>query len=407
MKSEGYQFSNPVKTAFGKSALSHLPFDLYAMNVRKPLIIATKETRHTGALDHLLDAFKESTMTTGIYDNADSKVSLLEIIRDLTGLYTQKGFDAIIAIGGGRVVDLSKLLNISVSLGPGALRSCKGRDHVPAPLNPLVYVACKAGNGLEATKFLELPDRFYSSTFLMPDMAVIDPVMFSGKGLAADTVNETLAALSNSLEAIAVSDSAMLRANAQTVVATIMNALSDLIPGFAEGQTSPVSSLPVKNASQLSARLALASVINAAVISNGEDLILRKLGRAVSHRTGTPEGACASILLPGALSLLCPESKTQRLLLCLTDANRSCRTPAPEKFRTAMALHKLAVDTLCAAGKLNLPGTISETGLSQKNTDAVIREFSDETQTDIRLLSQVFTDDMSGQQEKPATGLYR
>ena len=79
---ENYEFSCPVKVNSGNKALEHLPFELDILNARKPLVITTKDATDRGLVNIIIDAFKGSGVTIGIFDAVPSSPDV-KLIREL------------------------------------------------------------------------------------------------------------------------------------------------------------------------------------------------------------------------------------------------------------------------------------------------------------------------------------
>lgn len=88
--------------------------------------------------------------------------------------------DVLLAIGGGTVIDLAKIIGVIRRHG-GTPRDYYGESKVPGPTMPLVAVPTTSGTGSELTPVSVLtdPDRELkvgvSSVHIIPDFAVVDP----------------------------------------------------------------------------------------------------------------------------------------------------------------------------------------------------------------------------------------
>jgi len=85
----------------------------------------------------------------------------------------------VIAIGGGRIIDVAKLIS-TVALSTNNYENViKGYKAIPAKYVPLLIMPTTAGTGSEATSFsvLYLQEKKYSvvSEFLLPDYVIVDP----------------------------------------------------------------------------------------------------------------------------------------------------------------------------------------------------------------------------------------
>jgi alcohol dehydrogenase len=89
----------------------------------------------------------------------------------------------IVAVGGGSVMDTAKGVNIVVSENADDLMQFSGAGNLTRPLKPLVAIPTTAGTGSEVTLVAVIADPArnlkmpFTSYFLMPDIAVLDPRM--------------------------------------------------------------------------------------------------------------------------------------------------------------------------------------------------------------------------------------
>ena len=93
---------------------------------------------------------------------------------------SQAEVDVIVAIGGGSVIDLGKVVAVLLTHG-GSVRDYYGECQVPGPTLPLVALPTTAGTGSEVTPVAVVsdPERDlkvgFSSVFAIPTFAICDP----------------------------------------------------------------------------------------------------------------------------------------------------------------------------------------------------------------------------------------
>ncbi|MCP4690399.1 MAG: iron-containing alcohol dehydrogenase, partial [Desulfobacterales bacterium] len=225
---EFYDFKCSFKTNSGKKALEHLPYDLGALNAHRPLVVTNKEIQGRGLIKQLTGAFKGSGLTLGIYDGV-TPASDVQTVKKLVGIYNDGGFDAILAVGPGEIVDVAKIVNIVVSGKPRDLKERAGKDKIPNPLKPLVLVPATPGLGKESTNEASLGDLFFSSEYLAPHMVVIDPRMLEAEE-PGPVVNASMAALAYSAEAYAMEPgNPLVNTYAYSAMRLIMDNLMDVV----------------------------------------------------------------------------------------------------------------------------------------------------------------------------------
>ncbi|MEN9430445.1 MAG: hypothetical protein RJA86_1304, partial [Pseudomonadota bacterium] len=178
-----YEFFCPVKIVAGHKALEHIPFELAALLAKRPMIITDKGVRGAGLLEHVANAFEGAdSQIVVIFDDVPPDSSL-STVRNAAAIYRENNCDAIIAIGGGSVIDTSKGVNILVSEGGNDLLKYSGAHNLPKPLKPFFVVPTTSGTGSEVTMVAVISDTDkgvklpFTSYFLMPNAAILDPRM--------------------------------------------------------------------------------------------------------------------------------------------------------------------------------------------------------------------------------------
>ncbi len=127
----------------------------------------------------LLAAVRERASVVGVFADATPDVPLSDV--DLAvAAAAEVDADVILAIGGGTVIDLAKIVGVIRRHG-GSPRDYYGEAKVPGPTYPLVAVPTTSGTGSELTPVSVLtdPERELkvgvSSVHIVPDFAVVDP----------------------------------------------------------------------------------------------------------------------------------------------------------------------------------------------------------------------------------------
>jgi len=349
-----YEFFCPVKTHSGNRALEHLPVELDALNARKPLVITGKDETKAGLVDVLIHAFRDSAITVGIFDDVSAAPDL-PLMKDLFRIYRDKGFDAIIAVGGDPVMDAAKTLNIAVSGEPEDLETCAGKDRVKDPLKPLIYVPDLSGTGYETSRYAHLGDRIYDSPFLMPDLVVIDPRMTVSKD-AKTTAATALVALTQAAEVYVYSGKNPLTdCYAYPAIQFVMENLVKVI----------------KNSQDRKSCLALANAhcMAGCAFSNAAAGMAHVLGKAAGDACGFSHGLCMGVVLPYVLERYAslPGYHMADLLLPLTDFDGYAGTAEEKRGQKAIdtifdlqnELHKISSGAIPRTlREVNVPGDI-------------------------------------------------
>ncbi len=379
-----FTFLCRTKTGFGMNALEHLPFDLSGMGSQKPLVLLDKDAHLSGSIKPLARAFKESGMTLGIcppiekISNAGNETGKndLTLLKELYQIYTDKGFDAIIALGTGRVTEVAKALNMAVTLGPDVLKATNGLAKITVPLTPFAYIPTGMGMGTETSGVARFNNHTFHSPFLAPDLAVIDPGILT-QDTSPVLINAGLTCLAACCEAHVLSGNPPARAYAATAIGLIMENLMPLVKSILVPGMSP-------NKKAIGhACLTHASVITG-IILNGNTLVSVSLGQMVANHCKTDPGHAMAILLPAVLDLMVKDlSDLGNLALPLSGSDEYSAVPPPQ--HPGMAIQKIQslLNELYQISLGTLPRTLGEAGLDRQAISSLGLLFSDSASTDI------------------------
>lgn len=286
-----YEFHCSVKILCGRKALANLPHELSSLGAAKPLVITDKGVVAAGLLKRLLRAFKDAGTTTGpIFDETpvDSGVS---VVNRIAGIYRAEGCDAIVALGGGSVMDTAKGVNIVISEGSEDLAAFQGVDRLSATMKPLIAIPTTAGTGSEVTSAAVIFDDVDSkekialvSARLMPHVAIVDPALMETMPPRV-TAATGMDALTHAVEAATgVQKNPMSDAFASAAIRMVA---AQLVPAVEDGGNGD-------------ARLAMANAALLAGIAFSNSMV--GVVHALAHATGAichvPHGVANGILLP-------------------------------------------------------------------------------------------------------------
>jgi alcohol dehydrogenase len=323
---DNYEFSCPMKINSGTKALEHLPFELDVLNARKPFIITNKDSADHERADTIIDAFKDSRVTIGIFDGVPFSPDM-RLIRELFSVYRDRGYDAIIALGGGAVTDTAKALNIVVSGEPEDIERCAGDNLIPKHLKPFIMVPTLLGTGYETTRYAFFGGKTYASHFLMPDLVVIDPRMTIAEDVMT-TAASTLVALTHSVEAYtSPGKNPLADSYAFPAIRFIMENLANI----------------VRSPSDKKGCLALANAhcMAGCAFSNIEAGIAHKLGKVIGDSSHVPHGICMAILLPHVLEWQFSKGGAHIDDLLLPLAGFDVYAETPDEMRSQKAIDVL------------------------------------------------------------------
>ena len=366
-----YEFFCPVKVIAGSAALEHVPFELHTLGAKRPMIITDKGVRANNLLAPLEAAFAASeTIIGAIFDDVPPDSSL-DTVRLAAKTYRDNNCDAIIAVGGGSVIDTSKATNILVSEGGDDLLKYSGAHNLPRPLKPFFVVPTTSGTGSEVTMIAVVADTQrnvklpFASYYLMPNAAVLDPRMTQ--------------TLPPHLTAMTAMDAMTHSVEAYTCMAA--NPISDAYASAAIKKISENLFKVLDNPSDAQGRLELAQASTMAGIAFSNSMVglVHSLGHALGAVAHLPHGLCMNLFMPYVLEFnkSVNGDKISDLLLPLAGADIYAQTPANQRADKAIATINAMRDRLFALTKL--PRTLRETG---KVTEAMLDEVAEKALND-------------------------
>lgn len=320
-----YEFFSQSKINAGKKALEHIPCELESMDARKPIVLTSREITSSGLTAAFKKALYESDIVLGaVYDRVYPYATINQI-NDLALLFRERGCDSIIALGGGSIMNVAKGLNIAVSLN-GHLTDCAGEDKISSHLKPLIYVATGSVNGKETTSQAYVDNHKFVSTFLLPDVVIIDNRMVRSLD-PQSAVDSSLAALTAAIESCAYPyNNPMSDLYANVAIKLIFNNLPRVIKKPRDREACRA--------------LANAHAVAGIAFSNVPEGMAFSLGRAIAHDTSYSMGACMGVLLFANLSFKMEKGEGIRseLLYALRGIDEYCATPERDRVRRSMEL---------------------------------------------------------------------
>jgi alcohol dehydrogenase len=120
-------------------------------------------------------------------------------------IYRAEGCDALVALGGGSVLDCAKGIGVVNACG-GHILEYEGVDTIHRPLPPLVCIPTTSGSSADVSQFAIITDTVRKvkialvSKMLVPDVSLLDPVPTTTMS-AALTAETGVDALTHAIEA--------------------------------------------------------------------------------------------------------------------------------------------------------------------------------------------------------------
>ena len=352
---DNFEYYCPVKFIAGERALDSLAAELEKCGSKRPMIVTDPGVSQAGLVTVVLESLRGSAYSAiEVFADVPANSSV-QTVEYLASLCRGKKTDALIAVGGGSVLDTAKAVNLLISAGTEKLSDAEGADFLDRPLGPLFAVPTTSGTGSEATLVCVIEDNqkgekhLITSQFLQPRTAFLDPRMTAGLPPKA-TAMTAMDAVGHCIEAVY---SLARNPFSFSLACTALKLIRDNLKAVIEN--------PQDKESRLNMALA-ASAAGAAFSSS-----MVGLAHALAHSSGEvchlPHGLAVSIFLPAVMeyNLDKASSLLADLLPFVGSEEDLVKTPAALRADKVIAIIKEWREYLYE--KTGLARTLSETGL--------------------------------------------
>ena len=268
---------------------------------RRVLLVTDAVITQLGLAGPLTDALAAAGVLVTVFDGVtpDAPIPVLE---QGLALFTAEKCEAIVAFGGGSVMDAAKVIGLAAANGkhPRELVGYfKGR-HGPAPI---YAVPTTAGTGSEVTVAAIISDpeagqkMMVADSRLVPEMAALDPTLMTGLPPAI-TAATGMDALTHAVEAF---------------ISQWATPYTDRMALAAVGMVWEHLPRAWHDGSDLVAReqMALASTYAGLAFTRANVGNVHAIAHQLGGRYHTPHGLANAIMLPGVLRFSLPEAAPQ------------------------------------------------------------------------------------------------
>mgnify|MGYP002554631214 CR=1 FL=1 len=194
------------------------------------LLVTDAPVRSLGLTKPLEDALKEASIACAVYDKTVPNPTI-QNIEEGRALYLSSRAQAIIAVGGGSVMDCAKVIGARIAKPHQSVQHMGGLLRILRKTPMLIVVPTTAGTGSETTLAAVITDpaarhKYPINDFaLIPDYAVLDPELTRGLPPML-TATTGMDALTHAIEAyIGRSTTKLTRAMSEEAAARIVRSL--------------------------------------------------------------------------------------------------------------------------------------------------------------------------------------
>jgi alcohol dehydrogenase class IV len=174
-------FHIPPVLIVGPEASEQAGEESRKLGVEKGLIVTDEVLLKLGILDNIKQVLSQARIRFAIYSGVFTEPTT-GFVQEGLKTYKENGCDFLLAVGGGSVIDTAKSIAIMVT-NAGSFEDYKGFDKIPKEGAPLIAIPTTAGTGSEVTQYTIITDTktsvkmLISSPFLMPQKAIVDPLL--------------------------------------------------------------------------------------------------------------------------------------------------------------------------------------------------------------------------------------
>lgn len=333
-----FEFRNAVKLLCGELALERIPSELAALGSVRPLLLSDAVLAKIGTLRLVQQAMEsEGCPPAQVYTDIPVDSSL-EVVNRIAALYRELDCDALVAVGGGSVIDTAKGVRLVLSQDTDDILALSGVENLPLGAHvPFIVVPTTAGTGSECTGVAVIRNDAngvkmeFLSPFVEPDAAVIDPRMTLGLPPKA-TASTGMDALCHAIEALTC-----LQANPLSS-AYATEAIRLIVRHLPEA---------TRRGSNREARfaMALASTMAGIAFSNSMVGAVHAIGHALGGVCHVPHAVAMTILLPHVMAYnaeRCAEDYARLLPLLVGEERAAATLPAERALAAVEAVRALS-----------------------------------------------------------------
>ncbi|MBC7219270.1 MAG: iron-containing alcohol dehydrogenase [Hadesarchaea archaeon] len=211
-----------------------------------------------------------------------------------------KRFDYVLAIGGGSIIDVAKILAARME-NEEEIENFIGVEKIRHKAKKLIAVPTTHGSGSEVTKYsvLKLKDvkKSVASENIYPDVAIIDEKLTFG--LPKDlTIHTSIDALCHNIEAYLTKFCDPLTdIICESGVKVFFEGIEEAISDVADGRK----------------RMMLSSVLGGIAITNAQTSVVHALSHVLGGMCDVPHGLANAVFLPAFLKFYAEDEKFRRL----------------------------------------------------------------------------------------------
>ena len=341
-----YSFCVPGTVISGSGCVQKIGSLLQQENAARVLLISDRGLERSGLVARVKAEIENAGLHCDTFLDVEPNPSV-ETVEAAVSAYRAAQAEAVVAVGGGSPMDVSKAVSIIARYG-GDVHDYEGADKVPGPTIPLFAIPTTAGTGSEVTASAVITDRKTNYKFSILSRRIVPHY--------------------------ALLDAELIRSLPMHIAAsTGVDALVHATESYISRVQSPFADAMAEKALQLLGRSIRRFVANREDLEAAQDMLngsmfagiafawarlgnVHAMSHPVSGHFNVPHGVANAILFPYILdyNALADEGRYRTVYDCIS------RVPSDGSFRPEMLGE--AVRQLNA--ELGLPAHLSDVGVT-------------------------------------------
>jgi choline dehydrogenase len=283
----------PVRVTFGEGNAHALPHLLHEAGATRALVLTDENIEaHNPALERVLETLRSSALSVTRMEKPAGEPTIAMVDAAAAGMEAG-GVDAVVALGGGSVIDTAKAARLCYQLGSSLAEFLDSERNYPAPTVPLVAVPTTAGTGSEVSGGSVISDpqagrkAGIAHPHLRPQFAIVDPVL-TWSMPPTMTANTGIDALAQAIAATV----AKVRTPIGDAIALEAVALigDSLLAAYRDGGDTVARS-----------RMSCGAMMAGLAMNISDCAAEHSLGQAIGGLTGAPHGLTIGLVLAETL----------------------------------------------------------------------------------------------------------
>lgn len=349
-----YHFQTVKHLVHGAGSLEQLvaKLDLLDTPINQVVLVTQNAMHRLGVTERVRAQLQAAHIGVHVIDNVEIEPTLENIERVFRDDVAPHAPDALIAIGGGSVLDAAKLFAVMLT-NDTPLKELLGIDKVKFPGKPMVLVPTTSGTGSEVTPnaIVTLPDEELKigvvSRHLIPSLVILDPLL-------------------------------TLSLPKPITAATGMDAFTHALESFISTKANPVSDAFALESMRLISGSIVAACEQPENIEARGDMLLGSMygglaltaaGTAAVHALAYPLGGKFHVTHGVANAMLLPHVMAFNLDSCAARLKRAACVCgiAPPSDSDEVAAQKLIEQISQWTQRLNIPQNLREFGVAEEH----------------------------------------